>query len=153
MRTKTVGVCIVLLIIYWVSNKKYLLRSMSYGNYINLLNWNCRGLESLNQGHPNFAQLRAVLASCLELEGWISLIIAGLLFNMELQLMEISPKLESKAFLLPALAFWGVLYMYDYLYCRKHCYSSFHPSIVLMFADFGNLRFKLVSFCLMCQQR
>lgn len=67
---------------------------MSYGNYINLLNWNCRGLESLNQGHPNFAQLRAVLAFCLELEGCISLIIAGLLSNMELQLLEMSLKLE-----------------------------------------------------------
>lgn len=83
---------------------------MSYGNYINLLNWNCRGLESLNQGHPNFAQLRAALASCLELEGWISLIIACLLFNMELQLMEISSKLESKTFLVPVLEFVGFLY-------------------------------------------
>lgn len=63
VRTKTVGFYIVLLIIQSASNKKYLLRSMSCGNYINLLNWNYRGLESLNQGHPSFAQLRAVLAS------------------------------------------------------------------------------------------
>lgn len=84
---------------------KYLLRSMSCGNYINLLNWNWRGLGSLNQGHPNFAQLRAVLASCLELEGWISLIIADLLFNKELQLMQISSELESKTFLVPAQEF------------------------------------------------
>lgn len=39
---------------------------MSFRNYNNLLNWNCKGLESLSQGHPNFAQLRAALASCLE---------------------------------------------------------------------------------------
>lgn len=105
-RTKTVEFCTVLLTIWW--NIKYLLRSMSCGNYINLLNWSWRGLGSLNQGHPNFAQLRAVLASCLELEAWISLIIADLLFNTELQLMQISSKLERKIFLLPALEFGEV---------------------------------------------
>lgn len=129
---------------------------MSYGNYINLLKWNCRGLGSLNQGHPNFAQLRNLLAPCLELEGWISLIIADLLFNTELQLMQISPKLESKAFLVPALEFGGEGYVIIIMYTvESTAFLCFTPQECSCFQDklVWNVKFKLVSFCVVCQQQ
>lgn len=124
---------------------------MSYGNYINLLNWNCRGLESLNQGHPNFAQLRAVLASCLELEGWISLIIADLLFNTELQLMQISSKMESKTFLVPALQLRGgysIIIMYTMESTAFPFFSPLSSVCVHWFQDklAWNVKFKLFFF-------